>query len=312
MSNVQVSKRSLLVGRWLIVAAAVLWSTSGFFAKAPWFAAWPLDARGPLMAFWRTLFAGLCLVPWVRRPRWTWWLVPATLSFALMSITYLCAITRTTAANAIWLQSTAPLWVFLMGITILREKVRRADWLMLVAVAAGVGFIITCEVRSSTSTPEQLTGVLLALTSGVLYALVVVFVRALRDLDSAWLISLNLLVTAVVLLPYVLYRGLGASQTQVLWLSAFGVFQMGLPYLLFARGLRVIPGHEASFICLLEPVLVPIWVWLSWRHHPSYQPPAWWTYVGGGLILIGLFARFSMLTPEVNGDATSPAPPTSK
>src|SRR5690606_918278 len=65
------TRDAAVVGRYLVIAAAVLWSTSGLFAKAPWLAVWPLEVRGPLLAFWRTLFAGLFLLPWIRRPTWT-------------------------------------------------------------------------------------------------------------------------------------------------------------------------------------------------------------------------------------------------
>jgi drug/metabolite transporter (DMT)-like permease len=72
----------------------------------------------------------------------------------------------------------------------------------------------------------------------------------------------------------------------------FGILQMGLPYVLFARGLKSVPSHEASGIGLLEPVLLPVWVFLAWRHAADYAPPRWWTMVGGGLILVGLILRF--------------------
>jgi drug/metabolite transporter (DMT)-like permease len=67
---------------------------------------------------------------------------------------------------------------------------------------------------------------------------------------------------------------------------------MGLPYLLFARGVSRVTGHEAAGIVLLEPILVPVWVYLAWRHVPSYQAPQWWTLAGGGLILLGLGLRY--------------------
>jgi DME family drug/metabolite transporter len=286
-----------LTGRYLVLMAAVLWSTSGLFAKAPWLTAWPLEVRGPLLAFWRTLFAGLCLIPFIRRPRWTWWLVPATLCFAVMNVTYLTAMTKTTAANAIWLQSTAPLWVFLVSVGMLGEKSRPADWMMLLTIMLGVGFILTFEQRAALADGRSLNGAMWGLAAGVSYAGVVISVRALRELDSAWLITLNHLVTAALLFPFVWAQGIWPSTSQTIWLAAFGVLQMGLPYVLFARALQTVPGHQASFIGLLEPLLVPIWVWVAWRHHPSYEPPAWWTMVGGLLILLGLVMRFSRRFP---------------
>jgi drug/metabolite transporter (DMT)-like permease len=276
------------VGRYLVVAAAVLWSTSGLFAKAPWLAVWPLEIRGPMLAFWRTLFAGLFLLPLIRRPSWTWYLVPATLCFAVMNVTYLTAMTKTTAANAIWLQSTAPLWVFLVSVGWMGETARRADWWMLVAITLGVGLIVVCEQRVAGVDRHSLSGTLWGLASGIAYAGVVVSVRALRALDPAWLIALNHLVTAALLFPFVWSRGIWPSGAQSVWLAGFGILQMGLPYVLFARALRTVPSHRAAFIGLLEPLLVPIWVWLAWRNDPGYQSPAWWTLVGGALILLGL------------------------
>jgi drug/metabolite transporter (DMT)-like permease len=77
-----------------------------------------------------------------------------------------------------------------------------------------------------------------------------------------------------------------------LFLAGFGVLQMGLPYVLFARGLKMTPSHEASGIGLLEPVLLPVWVYLAWHGAPNYEPPQWWTLLGGAMILAGLAWRY--------------------
>jgi drug/metabolite transporter (DMT)-like permease len=275
-------------GRLLVLAAAVLWSTSGFFAKAPLFDQWPLEQRGVLLAFWRALFASLLLIPLVRRPRWHVGVVPMVLCFAAMNYTYLTAMTWTTAANAIWLQNVAPVWVFLVGVFLFGEHIQRGDWLLVLCGALGVGFILFHEARG-----EQLAGVICGLLSGVFFAGVVLCVRQLRGEDAAWLITLNLTVTAAVLLPIALVQGSWPTGRQFAYLTAFGMFQLGLPYLLFARGVRSISGHEASGIALLEPMLVPVWVFLAWHQEPSYQPPRWWTYVGGTLILLGLGLRYA-------------------
>ncbi len=282
-----------LRGRVLVLTAAVLWSTSGFFAKAPLFEEWPLEQRGVCLAFWRALFACLLLVPLVRRPRLTWGLLPMTLMFAAMNYTYLTSMTHTTAANAIWLQNVAPVWVFLIGVFLFRESVHPGDWALVLCGALGVGFILFFEARG-----EQLTGVLYGLASSVFFAGVVLSVRQLRNIDPAWLIALNLATTAVLLGPWALTGGTLPSAKQFGYLTAFGMFQLGLPYLLFARGVRRISGHEASGIALLEPILVPVWVFLAWGNASTYQPPKWWTYVGGGLILLGLLLRYSPLAPR--------------
>jgi drug/metabolite transporter (DMT)-like permease len=281
-----------VAGRLLILVAAVMWSTSGFFAKAPLFVDWPLESgdlpvRGPLLAFWRAVFAALVLIPFVRRPRWTWKLVPMVLAYAAMNYTFLNAMTLTTEANAIWLQHTAPVWVFLVGVLAFHEPVHRRDRWLLVCCVAGVGLILAYEVRG-----QSAAGVINGLLSGVTYAAIVLSLRHLRGEDGAWLVLLNNLVTAVLFLPFVLSFGIWPTTKQTVYLAAFGMFQMGLPYLLFARGVRRVTGHEAAGIVLLEPILVPVWVFIAWRHAPTYQPPQWWTLVGGGFILLGLALRY--------------------
>lgn len=276
-------ERSKLTGRLWIVAAALLWSMSGLFAKAPIFAEWPPESRGAMLAFWRALFAGLLLLPLVRRPRWNPRLVPMTLSFAGMNVTFLTAMAWTTAANAIWLQSTAPLWVFAFGLLWGSDPFNRRDGVMLVSGAAGVGVILYYEL-----TGQSQLGVLCGLAAGACYAGVVLSLRTLRDENGAWLVALNHLVAALVVLPYLVYLNVMPTSWQLVVLAAFGLLQMGLPYLCFARGLRSISGQEASGIALLEPVVTPLWVFLAWRS----ELPDWWTLVGGGLILIGLAWRF--------------------
>ena len=279
-------------GRLLILIAAIMWSTSGFFAKSPMFSDWPITAdgmpvRGPLLAFWRALFACLVLLPFVRRPRWTPKLVPMVLVYAVMNYTFLNALTLTDEANAIWLQHTAPVWVFLVGVFIFHEVVHPRDWWLLVCCVAGVGVILFYEIRG-----QSPIGVVYGLLAGITYAGVVLSLRYLRNEDGAWLVMLNNLVTAVLFFPFVCYWDIWPTGEQTLYLAAFGMFQMGLPYLLFARGLRRIAGHEASGIVLLEPILVPVWVFIAWGHLDSYQSPRWWTLAGGGLILCGLVLRY--------------------
>jgi len=279
-------------GRLLILVAAVMWSTSGFFAKSPLFIDWPLElagmpVRGPLLAFWRALFATVILLPFVRRPRWTPWLVPMVLAYAVMNYTFLNAMTLTNEANAIWLQHTAPVWVFLVGVFVLGETVHRRDWWLLVFCVIGVGLILWYEVRG-----QSTAGVVFGLLGGATYAAIVLSLRHLRKEDGAWLVMLNNLVTTVLFLPFVVHYDIWPTEKQTLYLVGFGMFQMGLPYLLFARGLRRVAGHEASGIVLLEPILVPVWVFLAWRNSSTYEAPQWWTLVGGGLILAGLLLRY--------------------
>lgn len=284
--DVPIAPAGGVAGRLWILAAAVLWSSSGLFAKAPIFEDWPAGERGPLLAFWRALFAGLLLAPLVRRPQWRWRMVPMTVSFTGMNATYLMAMTLTTAANAIWLQSTAPLWVFLLAWLLGQGGADRRDLVPLVAGMLGVGTILYFELAR-----DAHLGIACGLVAGACYAGVVLSMRSLRAEDSTWLVVLNHLVAAGLLLPYVAYLGRWPSGTQLAVLAAFGLVQMGLPYVCFARGLRALTSQEAALVALCEPVLVPIWVLLAWG-----ERPAPWTLAGGALIVGGLAWRYSQST----------------
>ncbi len=269
----------------MIVAAAVLWSTSGFFAKLPLFEDWPPESRGVQLAFWRALFAGVLILPAVQRRSFRRAMIPMTISFAAMNVLYLTSISLTTAANAIWLQSTAPWWIFLVGVYAMREPINRRDLIPLVCGFAGVALILANELRG-----EIQWGVICGLVSAFGYTGVVLCMRKLRTEDSAWLVAVNHLVTAGILLPFVLYYGRWPSGMQLLVLAAFGFFQMALPYLLFGWGLRHITGTEATAIGLLEPTLVPLWAYLARR-----EVPQWWTIVGAAIILSGLLLRYGIV-----------------
>ncbi|MGY8769016.1 MAG: DMT family transporter [Pirellulales bacterium] len=285
--NPEDSQLSHNQGRLLIVAAAVLWSTSGLFAKSPYFNDWPLEHRGILLAFWRAAFASVILLCFVRRPNFHWRYLPLLGCFVVMNISFLSAMTSGEASNAIWLQHTAPAWVLMGSLLILRDKVLPKDWILLAFCAAGVGLILSFELQGANA-----WGAVQGLISGLTYAGVVLSLRYLRDEDSAWVVAFAHIVTAFCLFPYVVYQGIWPSGFQWLPLAGFGMLQMGFPYFLFALGLRKITSHEASGICLLEPILVPVWVFIAWHHSPGYQSPAWWTMAGGTLILVGLASKY--------------------
>jgi DME family drug/metabolite transporter len=286
--------------RLLILAAAILWSTSGLFVKAPWFAGW----SGAALAFWRALFASLVLWPLVRRPEWTWKLIPMALLFAAMNYGYLTSMSLGTAANAIWLQFTAPAWVLVLGVAVFKERAVWRDWLLVAFAAAGVSLILYFESRGASR-----AAVAWGLASGACYAGVVLALRHLRAHDPAWLAAVNHTVTALALAPFALTPLLLGNTdfapttsapfpAGIQWplLAAFGLFQLGLPYVLFARGLKRISGHEATGIGLIEPILVPLWTFLAWNERPE-----WWTLAGGALILTGLGLRYLQPRPRTNG-----------
>jgi drug/metabolite transporter (DMT)-like permease len=188
-----------------------------------------------------------------------------------------------TAANAIFLQYTAPLWVYLAGIWWLGEK---ADQRSTVAVAAGM--LGVAVILAGGWQGERLDVIGLALGSGVAYAGVILWLRVLRGSSPRWLTVLNHLGSAVVLFPDALRFGLPTTG-QLVWLFLFGAIQMGLPYWLMARSLQTISPAEAGTLTLLEPILNPLWAYLV---APTEEMPGAMTWIGGALILSGIAYRY--------------------
>jgi DME family drug/metabolite transporter len=275
--------------RLFVVAAAVLWSLSGAF-KSVLTHPTALGLHDPpvdpaQIAFYRVLFAGLVLIPTLRRvdvscrPA----MVGMVLTFAAMNALFIRALTLGTAANAIFLQYTAPLWVYLAGIWWLGERPQRRS-----TVAVTVGMLGVAVIVSGGWSGERLDVIGLALGSGVAYAGVLIWLRVLRGESSRWLTVLNHLGSAVVLLPDAARFGL-PTPGQLAWLFLFGAVQMGLPYWLMARGLRSVSPSEAGTLSLLEPILNPLWAYLV---SPDDETPGQWTWVGGALILSGIAYRY--------------------
>src|SRR5262245_28125769 len=117
-----------------LVLCAVLWSTGGLLIKS---IAWPALAVAGLRSALAAVVLMLALREW--RPRWSWWLVSGALAGAASMLGFVLATKLTTAANAIFLVYTAPLYVALLSPWVLREPIHGEDWLTLLLALLGVG-----------------------------------------------------------------------------------------------------------------------------------------------------------------------------
>jgi len=290
-----------------LVLAAVLWSLGSLFVR---FLREPtaLGLHDPPLtplqiAFFRGLFGGVVLLGLVRRIDVTFrpLMGGMVLTFTVMCGLYMSALSLGPAANAIFLQNTAPVWVYLFAVYVLGEAGNRRGWQAVLLGGLGAVVIVAGNWPRDLPPDEQQTQVLILLMgvgSGLWYAGVVLFLRVLRDESPAWLIALNLLGTSVTLGLYVMLRyGVGEFLTwvtapsagQLALLAVFGVVQMAAPYWLFARGLRHVSPHEAGIITLLEPLLNPLWAFLITPEKDTPTPAMWF---GGGLILLALVWRY--------------------
>jgi drug/metabolite transporter (DMT)-like permease len=274
-------------GRLCVVLAALLWSTSGAFTKVltlptVFHLAQP-PIQSELIACCRVLFAGLVLIPMLRRTDVTFQPMMLVMAgcFALMNYTFVRALALGTAANAIVLQYTAPMWMFLACVWLLGEK---ADLRSFVAVwigLVGIGIIVAGGWQAG-----ELAIIGIALVSGVAYAGVMIGLRVLRSASPRWLTVVNHLTSGLVLVPFVWHLPT-PTLGQFIVLFIYGAVQMAIPYWLVARGLKTVSPQEAGTITLLEPLLNPLWAYLV-----SGEEPHWYTFAGGAFILGALAWRY--------------------
>lgn len=274
----------------LLLATAVMWSLGGVLVKS---VDWPSMAKAGA----RSAIACVVLWSWLRRPKFTWRpaQLGAAVAYAATVTFYVMANDRTTAANAIFLQYTGPIYVALLSPWVLGERIRRSDWLCIAIALAGIALFFRDQFS-----PRGLSGILCALGSGLAYGTMIVLLRKERDASPASALLLGNLLTAVCGLPFAIGHPLPAAQAGMI--VVLGVVQLGIPYLLFSIAIRRVTALEAVLLPMLEPILNPIWVALARGEWPGP-----WSLVGGALVLGAVVMRGLVATAGRNQPAAQTA-----
>jgi DME family drug/metabolite transporter len=264
----------------LVVGAAILWSTGGLFIKATSLSAFELS-------FGRSLLAAITIVIFTRREGFGINRISALTSilYAALLLLFVLATKLTTAANAIFLQYTAPVYVLILEPIFYKEKFRGRDLATVAACVAGMSLFFVGKLR-----PQDVSGNLLALGSGVCFALFFLLLRhtKARNVNRASSTIYGNLIVVLICAPAffgVARRGISLSDFGSM--AYLGIVQIGFAYLLFthamARGVRSL---DAGIIGYVEPVLNPIWVFLFIGEQPSG-----WAIVGGTIIIASVIVH---------------------
>jgi DME family drug/metabolite transporter len=263
-----------------LVVAAILFSTGGVSIKYNSLNAWQV-------ACGRSIIAAAALwiaLPAVRR-KWTPRLFLVGCAYAAMLILFVSSTKLTTAANAIFLQATAPLYLMFIGPVFLKEKLRRSDWLLMIAMAVGMSFFfLDAELPVSTAPNPRLGNVLGAL-SGFAWALVVAGLRwVARDGEDthaaiSTVFAGNVIAAFICLAPALPVANIRWQDIAVLLF--LGTCQIALAYFCVSKAMRHVPAFEASVIILVEPALNPLWTWLLLAERPGTLP-----LLGGAILLV--------------------------
>lgn len=274
-----------------LVMASLCWSLGGLLIKA---ISWPALA----VAGGRGAIAALFLLATNRALRFHFSRdqIIGAIGYAACTVTFCVATKLTTAANAILLQYTAPVWIALGGAWFLGERATRRDWLTIAVVLGGMTLFFADSLELA-----SVLGNSLAVISGIAFAGMTIALRKQKDGSPVESIILGNLLAFVIGLPWII----GApALTATGWtaLLVLGVVQLGASYWLYARAIKHVTALEAVLIPVIEPILNPVWVLIAMNERPTAMA------VAGGAIVLGavtLRAMASIRGPR----AKDPLPP---
>lgn len=268
MSSTKSDRRSIL----LMSTCAALWSIAGIFIKLiPW---------SPfVIAGMRSIIAFLVIAVFMwktgRKFRFNRFSILVGVCLASTSLAFVTANKLTTAANAIVLQFTSPVFILVISALWLHQQFHKADIVAVASTLLGISLFFFDKLGAG-----NLLGNILAIIAGLFMAGVYVITGRSDDSTRMSGILLGQLFTAVIGIPMIFIYPTPVSTTAVLSILILGIVQLGIPYILYAIAAKDCPPLACSLIGAIEPLLNPVWVFLFSGEAPGAHA------LFGGLIVI--------------------------
>ena len=258
-----------------LVLTAILWSSSGLLVKIiSWQPLSILSGRSILssVVFW-------IFLKYPTRFNWTPLQVTGAVAYVGTQIFFIMATKLTTAANAIFLQYTLPIYIVFFGYWFLNERPQRADWISLIVIFAGLFLFFGDDLNF-----DGFTGNIMAIVSGMAMALLMLCMRKQKDGTPANTILLGNIIGAVIGLPFLFQESYSLQNLSII--AYLGIFQIGLSFVLYSIAIKQVQALEATLILTLEPILNPLWVFLVIGETPGKL-----ALIGGMFVIGAVTAR---------------------
>lgn len=258
-----------------LVLTAILWSSSGLLVKIiSWQPLSILSGRSILSAivFW-------IFLQYPTRLCWTRLQIVGAVGYVGAQLFFIMATKLTTAANAIFLQYTLPIYIVLFGYWFLNERPQRADWISLVAIFTGLFLFFGDDLNF-----EGFSGNILAILSGMSMAVLMLCMRKQKDGTPANTILLGNVIGAVIGLPFLLQERFSVPDIGII--AYLGIFQIGISFVLYSIAIKQVQALESTLILTLEPILNPLWVFLFIGETPGKL-----ALIGGMFVIGAVTAR---------------------
>ena len=260
----------------LVLIAVLLWSTGGLFIKLT-----TLDAYQ--VTFFRSFLAAVTVLLLTRKEglRINAFGIFTSIIYASLLFLFVWATKKTTAANAIFLQYTAPIYILILAPFVIGEKFRWRDLVTVVVVIGGMSLFFVGKLEIA-----DYQGNIAALFSGIFLGLYIMLLRhpraegfnpAIAVIYGNFLLAALTLPSGIAALPVMTLSDASA-------VGFLGVFQIGISYILFIKGVRGgTRPLDASLIGFIEPLLNPVWVLIFVGESPSR-----WAVLGGAIIITAI------------------------
>ena len=269
----------------LMLVTAFLWSLAGVFIKVIEWEPIPIVCV-------RCLAAAVTMWFFIRRQKiiWSWPLVGAAVSYAAFNYCYVVSTVLPTSANAVMMEYVAPVYVALLSGLLLKEKVRRADWLCLAAVLSGMLLFLADQLGQG-----SLAGYVISVGNGLAFAFFNIFLRMMKKGYAEQSVFLGGLLGFFVGLPFTVGQKLPDSRSMIVLLLAGAVVSIG--YLLFIKASQNLTAVQAVMLPVIDPVLNPVWVWLAVGEVPGAV-----SLCGAAIVLAAITLRSLALLGSSEGE----------
>lgn len=261
----------------MMAICAILWSTAGIFIK---FISWnPLIIAGA-RSFISAIVLGLFMWKTGRHFIINRYSILAGIGLSGTCISFVIANKLTTAANAIVLQYTAPIFILLFSYFLFKKKMTSSEILVVIFVTIGISLFFFDDLDRG-----NLIGNLMGISAGMFLALMFVSIGQVRENDSLRMSGIMIAhtLTTVIGLFALPFANFHTTSTELLFVLLLGVFQLGIPYVLYSLASKHCSPLSCALIGTLEPLLNPVWVFLFVGEIPGF-----YALIGAVIVILSI------------------------
>lgn len=258
-----------------MLVCATMWSTGGIFIKLiPW--------NPFVIAGWRSLVAVGTVLLFLKFGKIKFkFNIRAVLMGLLMCLTFFSFVSAnklTSAANAIVLQFTAPLFLMAFSAVLFHDKFRRADLVAVLVTMAGIALFFFDSLDAG-----HLLGNCIAILAGAFMAGMYLAIGKVDEETKMGGMLLGHIFTAAIGIPVTFFTSAPISTAAILCILGLGVIQLGIPYILLTLSSKNCPPLACSLLGAIEPLLNPLWVFIF-----NGEAPGLFALVGGVVVIISI------------------------